>query len=210
MKTSGIYHIVNKVNGKYYVGSSNNVYHRWSRHRSQLNHNKYPNLHLQNAWNKYGVKNFSFILIAEIPVDLLLENEQKILSGLVLRDTYNISPAAIAPMAGRKHTAETKLKMSRSQSGHKVSTEQKRKISDARIGRFGGVNNPNYGKHHSLQTRMKMGTPDPMVFHFKNQSTSEEYIGIRRDFGLKYNIKKNSVWNLIHGKVKTCKGWICS
>jgi hypothetical protein len=48
MKISGIYKIINKINNKYYVGSS-----------------KHINPHLQNAWNKYGQNNFDFVITEE-------------------------------------------------------------------------------------------------------------------------------------------------
>ena len=52
ISTIGIYKIINKVNGKYYVGSSLNINKRWSVHKSALSKNKHHNDHLQNAWNK--------------------------------------------------------------------------------------------------------------------------------------------------------------
>lgn len=60
---SGIYTITNKVNGKLYVGLSNNVHHRFSQHKSDLNHNRHSNPYLQNAWNKYGADAFEFKLL---------------------------------------------------------------------------------------------------------------------------------------------------
>ena len=55
---AGIYKIINILNGKVYIGSAKNFQHRWSRHVSALNLDKHENLHLQNAWNKYGSSNF--------------------------------------------------------------------------------------------------------------------------------------------------------
>jgi len=79
MKISGIYKIINKVNGKYYVGSSNDIKIRWARHKTLLNHNKHPNSYLQYSWNKYGESNFDFIIAEKIPNDNLLIVEQKYL-----------------------------------------------------------------------------------------------------------------------------------
>src|SRR3989304_1436717 len=64
-KISGIYKIINKTNGKYYVGSSNDIIGRWFTHKSQLNRNNHCNPHLQRAWNKYGKDNFEFIIVEE-------------------------------------------------------------------------------------------------------------------------------------------------
>jgi len=77
---SGIYKIINKINGKYYVGSTNDFKWREYQHKWALNQNKHTNPHLQNSWNKYGKDNFSFIIIeSNIPKNELLMVEQKYL-----------------------------------------------------------------------------------------------------------------------------------
>lgn len=81
-KISGIYKIVNKVNGKYYVGSSNDILkNRFYEHKRLLNKNKHFNIKLQNAWNKYGEANFEFIFVEKCNYTRtsLLECEQKYL-----------------------------------------------------------------------------------------------------------------------------------
>ena len=65
-KISGIYKIINKVNGKYYVGSTTQLYtsrSRWNNHKQALIRGNHRNSHLQNAWNKYGPDAFEFIII---------------------------------------------------------------------------------------------------------------------------------------------------
>jgi len=62
-KKSGIYKILNKINGKYYVGSTKNFNNRWNSHKSSLNRNEHTNIHLQNSYNKFGKENFDFIII---------------------------------------------------------------------------------------------------------------------------------------------------
>ena len=56
---------------------------------------------------------------------------------------------------GRKHTEESKLKISKSQKGKILSEETKRKISENHAD-FSGKNHPLYGKHHSEETRKKI------------------------------------------------------
>lgn len=75
-KISGIYSIVNKVNGKRYIGSSKSVYYRWAQgHLPQLRDGNHYNNHLQNAWNKYGDQSFLFEVTEECPETVLLERE---------------------------------------------------------------------------------------------------------------------------------------
>lgn len=74
--SSGVYKIKNEINGKVYVGSTNNFTRRWLKHRALLRHNKHQNSHLQAAWNKYGESSFTFSIIEECPIDSLLSREQ--------------------------------------------------------------------------------------------------------------------------------------
>lgn len=63
-KVSGIYTITNKVTGKLYIGESLDIYRRWhNEHIPQLRKNRHYNKELQNDFNKYGEKNFSFEIL---------------------------------------------------------------------------------------------------------------------------------------------------
>lgn len=79
---SGIYSISNTVNGKLYVGSTNNISVRWNKHRALLRHNKHQNTHLQSAWNKYGEESFEFSIIEECSIESLIEREQYFIDKL--------------------------------------------------------------------------------------------------------------------------------
>lgn len=75
---SGVYKITNSVNGKFYIGSSNNIEHRWDCHKRNLNNKRHDNQKFQHAWNKYGGDKFQIDIIEEVePIEqLLLEKEQ--------------------------------------------------------------------------------------------------------------------------------------
>lgn len=96
---SGVYKITNKVNGKFYIGSSYDVDNRWMCHRRDLNAGTHPNPKLQNAWTKYGKDNFIFEVIEEVQAnqDLLFERENHYLSTLKPYERnigFNICPDA--------------------------------------------------------------------------------------------------------------------
>lgn len=55
-----IYFIINKVNGKRYVGQTTDFSRRKHTHLKKLRTNTHENKKLQNAWNKYGEENFEF------------------------------------------------------------------------------------------------------------------------------------------------------
>jgi len=74
-KDGVVYAIVNKVNGKRYIGSTINPTKRHSHHVQSLNSGSHPNNHLQREWNEYGEDNFEFIDIAKT-------NDYSILRGL--------------------------------------------------------------------------------------------------------------------------------
>lgn len=92
--TCGIYKIVNKVNGKYYLGSASNLKSRWKRHLYCLIHNCHHSIHLQRSWNKHGKENFVLEVVKHVEKDLLKEEEQKYLDKLTPWNNkigYNIS-----------------------------------------------------------------------------------------------------------------------
>lgn len=72
-----IYKITNHTNDKVYIGSTVNVYERQYTHTRDLLKNKHSNQKLQNSWNKYGWKAFSFQIIEHITDQtMLLKREQ--------------------------------------------------------------------------------------------------------------------------------------
>lgn len=75
MKNPGIYKIENKLNGKMYVGLTNNIDRRWGEHRKNLRQGKHPNIHLQSSVNKYGIENFTFDIIEKCDLVDLAKRE---------------------------------------------------------------------------------------------------------------------------------------
>ena len=70
----GIYGIVNKINGKTYVGQTGERFlRRYWHHQWKLRDNSHDNDYLQNAWNKYGEDNFEFIILEVVNDQNLLD-----------------------------------------------------------------------------------------------------------------------------------------
>lgn len=113
MAESGIYEIVNLVNGKRYVGSALNLRQRWQGHRSRLRQQKHHSAHLQAAWNKYGEDSFDFRVLERCGRDELLDREQH---HIDIGCHYNKSPTAGSPL-GVKHSDQTRQRMSESRRG---------------------------------------------------------------------------------------------
>jgi predicted GIY-YIG superfamily endonuclease len=97
----GIYKIENLVNGKVYIGSSQDINKRWKQHLYSLRKGQHHSYHLQKAWEKYGEENFKFEIV-EVVTDesLLITLEQKWINSYKSYDSkygYNISEEAKKP-----------------------------------------------------------------------------------------------------------------
>ncbi len=120
-----IYAYQNNINGKIYIGQTNNLYQRDKAHICNQ-HNTY----IDNAIQKYGRYNFEYWTIS-ICDTVEQANQEEIYwiaemrSQLGIKNLYNLSDGGEASFRGRKHTLENRRKMSE---------------------RHMGSNNPFYGK----------------------------------------------------------------
>ena len=84
-KTSGVYKIINKITGEFYVGSSKNIKQRWYSHRTPAYWQQNPSLRLYQDMSKLGKNNFIIEIIEE--TDNLREREQYWIDQL--KPSYN-------------------------------------------------------------------------------------------------------------------------
>lgn len=59
-RKSGIYQIINKINGKVYIGSAKEFKRRYTQHINSLKKGTHHNKHLQGAFNRDGSDSFEF------------------------------------------------------------------------------------------------------------------------------------------------------
>ena len=147
MIKSGIYQILNTINGKFYIGSAKNISARVYEHERQLNNNKHSNCHLQYAWNKYGIENFKFQVVEYCEVEKLIEREQFWIDNTnCCKIGYNLSPTAGSQL-NFKHSEKTKKLISEKarnisektrakMKAHIFSNEHKKNMSVARKNRI--------------------------------------------------------------------------
>ncbi len=128
-----IYSIVNKVNGKKYIGSAFVFNRRKNKHLSELRRGVHHSSILQNAWNKHGEDNFEFQILEEIDEKkILIDREQWWLDNS--EREYNICPIA-GNCEGRNHSDEAKRKISEYNKTKKTySKETRKKISESKLG----------------------------------------------------------------------------
>lgn len=125
MTKSGIYKILNKINGKFYIGSALNLKYRWRDHKVFLKNKNHPNIHLQRSSIKHNLENFEFIILEYVEASKLIEREQFWINSL--NPEYNILKIA-GSLLGFKHSEETKNKYYR---GKQQSKEARLKKSVA-------------------------------------------------------------------------------
>lgn len=137
--TSGVYAIYNMISMAKYVGSAGDIRRRiWDEHLWDLRRKTHCNPHLQASFNLYGEEAFAFGLLEECDPDILIEREQWFLNNDVEWDIdYNMSRVAGQPPSpkGREKSEKHRRNLSKSLSGHTVSRETRRKLSDAHRGR---------------------------------------------------------------------------
>lgn len=117
---TGIYTITNVLNNKMYIGFANNIHKRWIRHKKDLKSNVHHCKHLQDAWNKYGKKNFKFEILVECKKEFLASEEHYWATILNLHDeNFGYNTRKTHPEGKVKQEDETKLKISIANKGKK-------------------------------------------------------------------------------------------
>ena len=144
-ENSGIYLIMNQVNGKGYVGQAVNIEERWKQHKYRLNGQYHGNKHLQNAWNKYGKDNFVFIILEKCAKSVL---DQVEIFWIKFLDTYK---------NGYNNTeGGDKNPMDYEECRKKVSQPGKKNGMYGKGYLVAGSNNGMYNKKHTDDAKIKM------------------------------------------------------
>lgn len=151
----GIYKILNKINGKFYLGSAKNVRERLVRHLCDLRNNRHHSITFQRAWNKYSDLAFFIEIIEECEEALLKIREQYYLDSLkpyLSNIGYNIGRQACGGdnLSSNMRKEEIIKKISKTIKDNlaKLTLEEKRKI----WGKPGKLNH-NFGKRWNLEQR---------------------------------------------------------
>ena len=133
----------NKINGKRYIGITNNIIKRW-----YGNGKKYENCPVFNsAIKKYGWDNFHHVVIVS---GLSLE-EANLLEQFYIKEYrtcekrfgYNVQPGGhfVPSMLGKRHNEGTKQKMSEAHKGKTHSEKQNKQHSEYMTGLLVGSRN---------------------------------------------------------------------
>lgn len=174
LNRSGIYAIINNINGNLYVGSATNVRKRWQAHRKDLRSNKHHSIYLQRAYNKYGIENFKYVVLTFCDKEDTLKKEQYFIDFFGMENLYNICPTAGSNL-GRKFDKThgqkislakkgkktqpcpeyVKIKIGLAHKGKKLSEEHKQKLALAKLGKKRG---PHSEEHKEKIRQSNLGT----------------------------------------------------
>lgn len=209
-KDPGIYIIINRQNGKVYIGQSMYVNWRLSHHKCILNTGNHKVVEMQNDYNS-AKDSFSFEVLERCSDGELDELEKKYIAKYgadIPGYGYNTEPGGFhnrrmsektkkklsdrfsngrANFFGMKHTDESREKMSKSHKGVKLSAETRAKMSESQ------KNRPPASEHtRKLISEAKSGANH----HYFGKHLSEEH---RR----KISETEKGVGNPMYGKKQT-------
>lgn len=162
----GIYKIVNRINGKCYVGSAKCFLSRWHVHSRQLKNKTHHNIKLQRSYNVHGPDAFYFEIL-ELCVyekDLILKLENDWISKLNSKiNGYNIADASFGDtLTNHPRKQEIIDAWSKQRKGRKLSLEWRKALSESTKGRpltkehISKIRFANTGKTHSEESKQKM------------------------------------------------------
>jgi group I intron endonuclease len=167
----GIYKIINLIPDektgihKVYIGSSCNLKDRKYRHTGMLRKGIHVNNHLQFAVKKYEIENFKFDIVKYVEK---IEDKQKLKEELLKWEQHYLNDYVVNGKVDSNRcyniciTAGSRLGMPPTFKGRKHSEESKKKVSESnkgeKNGMYGkvGILSPNYERVKSAEEREKI------------------------------------------------------
>ena len=215
-----IYRLTNTINGKVYIGVTNNFKKRMREHSYATN-----NYLISRAIRKYGWSNFTQEIILQskdkdyayriAEAQFILEhNSTDADKGYNLTDGGQGTTGYIvaeetrakqrAKKTGRTLTTDHKRKISESLEGRTCSEETKAKLSDSLKG------NKNFeGKTFSDEVKQLLSEQKAKDWIAVSPDGEEVHIHNMRKFCLEHNLQPSAMSKVLNGKSKHHKGWTC-
>lgn len=148
---TGVYCLVNLINGNIYIGSSINLSVRMRNYLNTtfLKHKKNNNMPIIQALLKYKQDNFAVLILEYVDIKNLIERETYYITHFL--PYYNVLKQGYSSI-GYKHTEATKQMLSELAKNRIHSDKTKALISKALV----GENNPFYNKSHSIESKLRI------------------------------------------------------
>jgi group I intron endonuclease len=191
-----VYKITNKVNGKVYIGKTNNIDRRYHAHMTiPFSNSKAANslVKFYRSVRKYGVSNFSEPEILGTYEDEMIAYQQELqfIANFANFDSWkhglNSTEGGTGgghgesnPFYGKTHTTETKQIMSQKKKeyltthpnnffGKHHSDESLKLMSESHIGMHAGIKNPMYGKPRTAKVKAAISKSRAEKFEFYSE-----------------------------------------
>jgi len=148
---SGVYCLINKVNGHLYVGSSINLASRMRNYLNKafLKSKQNANMPITRSLLKYDYSNFSLLILEYVEAEFLTSRETFYIANII--PYYNVLKQGFSSL-GYIHTEETKKLLSELAKNRTHSDNTKGLIARA----VTGENNPFYNKSHSIESKIRI------------------------------------------------------
>jgi len=227
-----IYKVTNKINGKVYIGKTvHTLEHRWSQHLSFAKMNSgCP--YLGRAIRKYGSETFEIEQLAQTDNSEELNTLEchfiQQLKSYQREVGYNLTLGGEGT-AGYHHSSETKAKIAAGRQGanHPMfgrhqSMDARQKISvnngkgflgkhhtlESRL-RMGarGQQHPNFGKNLAPSTRKKIQDANSRTFVFLSPTQEILTITNLKAFCKEHNLSRPHMSSVYHGRRNQHRGW---
>ena len=225
-----------------YIGYTNDTTKRWKAHiNCSLNKRKESDYPLYKSIRKYGVNNFQLDIIEEFEKkELALSTERLLIKTLNTQNRevgYNIHEGGLGgytnydnhtaklsgsnnPMYGKKHSQESKAKLSKSISHWRNNTESGMAHSEMHRNRMSGEGNWNYGKvmpenrkQKMIETKKKNPTKIHSITQYTlvNLETNDQFIALgQSEYLLMLKTHGLSSWSaeaIMRGKPTKSAAW---
>ena len=174
-KICGIYKIENLVNGKVYIGQSVDIYARWVDHKKESQPKGKLNYPLYRAFRKYGVEHFSFEILEKCSEDELNDRERYFIEFYRSYIKWENSNGYNQTLGGEGTRGFGLNGDKNPMYGKHRTEEEKRKIREARKGKYSGENHPMYGIPRTEETKEKIRNSwtDERKEYYKNMLSGE-------------------------------------
>jgi len=208
----GVYRILNKLNGRIYIGSTSRFKERVRQHTNDLKANRHQNAFMQNDFNKCGEDSFVFevveVVASGIKEDRLL-CEQQLIDQFYdgQKNCYNIAPCANDTRGPRNHkliNPETDRRCRPKSEAHKQAIGEGSKAA---------WEDPTYRAtvvekiKRSWSERLEVVERGPVTVTNIKTGESVTIEGSFRGFCTERNLSYKAFHQMIGGKIKTSGGW---
>ena len=208
-----IYKITNDKTDKFYIASTLNPKMRKERHFNELKLNRHHSIYLQRAYNKYGCKNFHFIIVKKI--EFSSEEELRLLEERYINfcwnsgKLYNVSKKGSGGDLVSYHPLldEIKEKQRKATKKRWDSKTEEEKIAHSK--KLRGIGNPNFGNKWTDEQRERASKEKKEYFkthdNYIKGKTFEEAFGEEKAKEIKKKLsasfsKRTGEKNSFYGK----------